>query len=285
MSIEIRLPNITATTEREQLAQVKSYLYQLAQQLQWAMDNISASGSTPASTALASQESQIGLPSGVVAQSTFNAIKPLIINSKEIISAYSREIGKLLDADYISEAEYDDRVGSNVRAGVLYYDSDNAAVFGLEIGQKKVVDGVESFEKFARFTEERISLYDSIGKEILYIAGKKIYIDGVEIRTTGSINGAFISTKNIDGGGSLDIYTCYEDFKGDGGDRQSFFVFGTAGSSIVSGVAMVSNSGDAKWQGTEVASVSIHEGGMLRVDLPSTSYDDFTVISSKKFTL
>ena len=35
--IDIRLPNITADTEAEQIAQIKSYLHQLVQQLNWAL--------------------------------------------------------------------------------------------------------------------------------------------------------------------------------------------------------------------------------------------------------
>jgi len=35
--IDIRLPNITADSEAEQIAQIKSYLHQLVQQLNWAL--------------------------------------------------------------------------------------------------------------------------------------------------------------------------------------------------------------------------------------------------------
>ena len=38
--IDIRLPKITGSSEREQLMQVKSYLYQLAEQLQFALNNM-----------------------------------------------------------------------------------------------------------------------------------------------------------------------------------------------------------------------------------------------------
>lgn len=46
--IDIRLPKITGKTEKEQLMQIKSYLYQLAEQLQVAfngMEIASANGS------------------------------------------------------------------------------------------------------------------------------------------------------------------------------------------------------------------------------------------------
>ena len=37
--MNIRLPNINAATEKEQLVQVKSYLHQLAQELNWALSS------------------------------------------------------------------------------------------------------------------------------------------------------------------------------------------------------------------------------------------------------
>ena len=40
MSINIRYPNITAQSEKEQLTQVKSYLHQLVDQLNYALPNI-----------------------------------------------------------------------------------------------------------------------------------------------------------------------------------------------------------------------------------------------------
>lgn len=46
MGIDIRLPNINDPTEKGQLVQIKSYLRQLAEQLQWAMQNIDTSNNT-----------------------------------------------------------------------------------------------------------------------------------------------------------------------------------------------------------------------------------------------
>lgn len=40
MGLDFRLPNITGTTEREQIAQIRSYLYQLAPYMQWAFATI-----------------------------------------------------------------------------------------------------------------------------------------------------------------------------------------------------------------------------------------------------
>ena len=37
---EFRLPNITAASEKEQLQQLKSYLYRLVEQLNWAFEQL-----------------------------------------------------------------------------------------------------------------------------------------------------------------------------------------------------------------------------------------------------
>ena len=44
MSVNFRYPNITGRTEREQLDQMKSYMYQMVDQLNYAMHNQSGSG-------------------------------------------------------------------------------------------------------------------------------------------------------------------------------------------------------------------------------------------------
>lgn len=52
MSVNIRYPQITAQTDREQLAQVKSYLHQLVDQLNYALPTLgTGSGQTQAGTA------------------------------------------------------------------------------------------------------------------------------------------------------------------------------------------------------------------------------------------
>lgn len=40
MSYKLKLPNITATNEKEQLAQMKNYLYQLVGDVQYALNDL-----------------------------------------------------------------------------------------------------------------------------------------------------------------------------------------------------------------------------------------------------
>ncbi len=226
MGIELRLPQINGKTDREQLAQIKSYLYQMAQQLQWALNNASpAAGNVvvqqPTAKAVAPSEADV--------LSDFNAIKSLIIKSADIVNAYYAEISRRLDGEYMARSDfgaYSERtsqeinenstgierlftnvqkissdvdglaytlieVNAHTHSGLLYYDEDGAPVYGFEIGQRNEVDGVEVFNKYARFISDRLSFYDHNDTEVAYISDYKLYITHVEITGTAKF-GAFL---------------------------------------------------------------------------------------------
>lgn len=108
MGIEIRLPNINAATEREQLIQLKSYLYQLSEQLQWAFDNINTTGGSSSSGYVVNQPTKIyskGL-SNAEAELTFNSLKSLIIKSADIVNAYYDEINARLEGIYVAQSDF-----------------------------------------------------------------------------------------------------------------------------------------------------------------------------------
>ena len=196
MSIEIRLPNITGITEKEQLAQVKSYLYQLAQQLQWAMGYMGTSNNTPTKETKASDGSQIGLPSGVVAQSTFNAIKPLIIKSAEIVKAYYEQIDSLLKAsgEYVAQSDFGEYRETNDLA-VSATSTDILALFENTQTIKSSLDSI----KLALSTEGDTTIIRStdawakIGA--LETDDTDYYLYGMEIGQTNEINGKLVEMK------------------------------------------------------------------------------------------
>ena len=101
--IDIRLPNLTATTEKGQLEQIKSYLFQFAQQLDWALNNIDkqATEATKKVEATTEQKNAVEL-----AQATFSEVKSLIIKSADIVNAYYEEISRRLDGEYVAESEF-----------------------------------------------------------------------------------------------------------------------------------------------------------------------------------
>ena len=106
MSVELRLPYITGATEKEQLQQLKSYLYQLTEQLQVALNNVSA----PSATQQVVVQTAINAPSSPSqpfdTEVTFAALKPLIIKSAEIVEAYYEEINRRLTGIYAAESAF-----------------------------------------------------------------------------------------------------------------------------------------------------------------------------------
>lgn len=234
MGIDIRLPNITASTEREQLAQVKSYLFQLAEQLQWGLKNVDTSNNTVVVTPT---PKSLQPSTTASAEATFGSIKALIIKSSDIVNAYYDEINNRLSSTYIAKSDFGTftqqnsqsiiqnatyieqlfvnlqeivtdleslnftiaDVNAHIRAGHLYDDEYDLPVYGLEIGQKNIVDGEEVFNKFARFTSDRLSFYDNNGTEVAYISDYRLYISSMEITLSMKIGG-FVDIVTDDGG-------------------------------------------------------------------------------------
>lgn len=242
MGYELRLPSITAPDEKGQLLQMRNYLHQIVEQLQWALNDISANASGYSATVGTKSKSSVPKESETV--TNFNAVKTLIIKSADVINAYSDEIQKRLEGIYVAESDFgrykeqtaqdilntstyaersfsniqeitnslsdslqntknevDGKLGdiselidgikstiidvsANIRSGILFYDENGVPVYGLEVGQSTKIDGVEVFDKFARFTSDRLSFYDQNDNEVAYISDRKLYINHVEIKGT-----------------------------------------------------------------------------------------------------
>lgn len=110
MGIELRLPNISGN-DKEQLVQIRSYLYQIIPQLQWALNNVSATEvSSGAIDQIAKRISSASVSgaggTSVSAEVTFDKLKPLIIKSAEIVEAYYEEINKRLEGLYVAESDF-----------------------------------------------------------------------------------------------------------------------------------------------------------------------------------
>lgn len=226
MSVIIETPNITAGNDRERLAQIQSYLYRMAQQLQWAFSTMETGG-TGSGAAVRQAPSRAQAPQNNKA--TFAGIKDLIIKSSDIVDAYYTEINKRLEGIYLAQSDfgtyredtqleiranstginqlytdtrqlsetvdmlYNAAVGTNayLKTGLLYEDADGVPVYGLEIGQTNNVNGEDVFDKFARFSADRLSFYDRNGAEVAYISDYRLYITNAEITGTLQLSGRF----------------------------------------------------------------------------------------------
>ena len=224
----IRYPNINGKTDAQKLEQMKSYLYQIVGELNYQLDK-SGSGSVGNYASSANEDAMPQKKTDPI--STFNDIKAIIIKSADIVNAYYDEINRRLEGVYVAESDfgifaeqttldieensraitqnYEDlqqlvtklenaeysmiEVNAHIKSGLLYYDDDGVPMYGLEIGQRTEVDGEEVFDKFARFTSEKLSFYDQNGNEVAYISDRKLYITHIEV--TGSFTqGGFVDT-------------------------------------------------------------------------------------------
>ena len=226
--MELRYPNITGTTEREMLLQIKSYLNQLVPQLEFAMSNVSASTATaitPTTKVVSTA------PTNADAQATFNSIKTLIIKSADIVNAYYDEINKRLEGTYVAESSFgtfiEDTTASIVansksitqnytntqeiiseiktevsridttayiKTGELETLADGTTVYGVEIGQETEQNGEKSLDKCARFTSGKLSFYEN-DTPIAWISGYKLCITSAEIEYSLTLGNFVIETE------------------------------------------------------------------------------------------
>ena len=198
MSIDIRLPNINATSESGKLQQMQSYMIQLVQQLNWALNTIEAAESGNTNAPVVYQQSQ---PSTAKeAEETFNSIKALIIKSADIVNAYETTIFSDFNSKYFAEsdfgtyleetnrkveenskgvsesykqiqaidtdiddiADYINTTEGYIRRGIL----DDQGTIGIEVGETSETG---TYHRYARFTAEKLSFYDINGSEVVYI--------------------------------------------------------------------------------------------------------------------
>ena len=219
MGIDIRLPNITATSTEGQLLQMRSYLYQLSEQLKWALENIETGNEAAVSSSAAKGLSNAGGSEKIDPVNTFNAVKSLIIKSADIVDAYYAEINQRIEGIYVAQSEFGTyseqtsqsitqnstniaqaftniqeissavaeientllNVNAYIKSGLLDYDDSGVPIYGLEIGQRNTVDGEEIFNKYARFSADRLSFYDQNDTEVAYVSDYKLYITAAEV--------------------------------------------------------------------------------------------------------
>ena len=232
MSVDIRLPNITGRTETEQLTQIKSYLYQFAEQLQWALKTVEGGGN--GNNVLYQSTSATPASKDQVA-SNFSELKALIIKSADIVEAYYEKIDAMLklSGDYTAYSDFgifkeqtlnlisanssqiqqnianlqaifdtdgniraELLVNGHIYSGIIEYAKEGEAIVGIEIGQTTTENGVQVFNKFARFTAEKLSFYDAMVQDepVAYISNYKLYITNAEVTGTLKLGGYVLDT-------------------------------------------------------------------------------------------
>lgn len=229
--ISFRLPEINAPTADGQLRQLRSYLYQLTEQLNLAMQSVDEEMSKQKTTISSAAESAES-PEGKL--KTFNSVKALIIKSADIINAYTDEITRQLDGQYVSQSEFgtytettSQQIAENstgivqlfqnlqtisdtvdsieetsivtnayIRAGKLDDADDGVPIYGLEIGQTNTIDGEKKFDKFARFSANRLSFFDNNDIEVAYISDYRLVITNAEVKGSFTVGKFKFDTAN-----------------------------------------------------------------------------------------
>lgn len=230
MSYELRLPNITASTSEAQLQQLQSYVYQLVQQLNWALNNIEQAESGGSDSSVVLQQTGNTAISEAEAQETFAAIKSLIIKSADIVNAYGDVIETTLRSKYEALSDFGtyqkdverlktetaglttdsfkiredlDELTSTVidtngyiRTGIIDEIGDTQ-VIGIEVGQTQAVNGEKTFSRFARFTDNGVYFYSQGRTDpVAYMSNQKLYITDAVITRSIRLGGYELDLTN-----------------------------------------------------------------------------------------
>ena len=211
--IDIIKPRITEGSDREMLLQIRSYLYQMSEQLQNAFVSLQGGGgganyfSVAGNSVVYKNGSQSKEKS---AQQSFNELKSLIINSADIVNAYSDKIDKILNGKYFADSDFGKFVSETQLAisansdGILLsqktidkitsemegfeefqksfegyinigkFEDNGEAAMGIEVGQS--TNGEQTMR--SRFTAQRLVFLDASGQELGYFKGGFLYVKG-----------------------------------------------------------------------------------------------------------
>ena len=214
MNIDLRFPNINATTPEGQMSQMQSYMHQLVQQLNWALNSLDEAVAGNTSSVVMSKQNEDLKPEEAV--NTFNSIKSLIIKSADIVKAYEDTIFTDFNGKYFAESDFGTFVSETnrkvkensdgvtetlskvetitnkdgdgkldtfiketeayIKRGELgtYQSGELQGETAYGIGVGEKIDG--KYKSYAWFTPNRLSFFDEGDKEAAYISDKKLYI-------------------------------------------------------------------------------------------------------------
>ena len=106
MPINLRLPNINGVNEKEQISQLKSYLYQLVTELEFVFNTSGASSDSVVVLPKAQQGSKSTDSGNMSATAMFSVLKPLIIKSADIVDAYYDKLTEKFEGDYVASSDF-----------------------------------------------------------------------------------------------------------------------------------------------------------------------------------
>lgn len=189
MVVDIRLPNITADSTDGQILQIRSYLTQLTEQLNWAFSNISGGDSIEnykaSNNGSSSSES---LSKEEEALNTFSEIKSLIIKSADIVEAYYKEFGVLLETEgkYMASSDFGTYYETSSKTLVDKYDS-------IEQQYQRLQEGVDEMGEVLGSVSTNALIKSGVLKSVTIGEYEGVPLYGIEIgqkvedKTTGEV--------------------------------------------------------------------------------------------------
>ena len=120
MSINIRYPNITASNEKEQIAQIRSYLHQLVNQLNYELPNIGSGDGTAKSTDTKSTQTYEVQGTEV----SYYELRSLIVQDLQKVDAMIEDLEKSK-----ANGEFDGKDGKDGADGVTPHIGENGNWF------------------------------------------------------------------------------------------------------------------------------------------------------------
>ena len=158
--INLRFPQITGFTEKEQLVQIKSYLHQLVQELNWVLTNMQSGNTTETN-------SNNQPATGLLSEETFLELKALLIQSSDTLNAYYDKINAKLEGFYLKQdvfSKYKEEVSQRfVGLAKQYVSQSDYEAYTQSVAQR--LDGlVDQYIAKAVFEAYQQSMTQTIGE-------------------------------------------------------------------------------------------------------------------------
>ena len=240
MNLNLNAPPQFNGTPEEQIKQVTRYLFQLQRDLNIALDgvdkSISLSASQTAQTAAQKETAQAAKTLKSLIIKTANFVKQEMDSWTELLEGsylaisdfgtYREQVSQEITAtatEIVNRFNYESRIDAleaentslknykveteqYTKSGLLYYDEDDAPVYGYAVGEvltRVIVNGEETVRRedlMATWSAGRLNFWQG-GNIVAYYANNKMYVTDGEFLNSLQIGDWIITTA----GGNLDI--------------------------------------------------------------------------------
>ena len=104
MSVNIRYPNISGFTEKEQIAQIKSYMHQLVEQLNYVLPTLGPKDEETETSATPTKKNSYEVQGGEI---SYYELRSLIIKEIEEIEDLFDKLSQKMQSEYVRGDELD----------------------------------------------------------------------------------------------------------------------------------------------------------------------------------